>query len=55
VFTPSPSDIAGIVKLKDGTSYRTEFQYGSGFLSQGSRKFLVNSEIVEVVELLKMK
>ena len=43
-----PLDAWAMIKLADGTVYRQEFYYGSGYLSQSSRYFVREEGMVEV-------
>ena len=44
-----PNEISALVTLTDGTSYRIEFHYGEGFLSQSSRFITINDKIKSLV------
>lgn len=43
------NDAYAIVKKKNGQSYRQEFYYGSNYLSQSSRKLIVDKNAVQVI------
>ena len=47
-FSPKMEDAYAIVKLKNGASYRHEFYYGSTYLSNSSRKFMLPAELSEL-------
>ncbi len=42
------NDTYAIIKLDNGTTYRQEFYFGSGYLTQNSRRFLVPDNAVKV-------
>lgn len=48
VVRAGSSDEYGIVELKNGSKRKTEFYYGSGYLSSGSRAVVTDSEAVQV-------
>jgi hypothetical protein len=48
LYTPKSGDIAAIIEFKDGTTQKFEFQYGSGYLSQGSRNLNIPTEAISV-------
>ncbi|HMF71112.1 MAG TPA: hypothetical protein VK616_06535, partial [Flavitalea sp.] len=43
-----PDDYAADIVYKDGTKRRVEFYYGSSYLSQSSRKFMIPRNAVSV-------
>jgi len=43
-----PDDFYADIIYKDGKERRVEFYYGSGYLSQSSRKFLIEKEMVKI-------
>ncbi len=47
-YLPKPDEIAAIVLYKDGKLQKMEFPYGSGYLSQPSRRFQIPSDAVSV-------
>jgi len=47
----TPLDYKAIIIRKDGSRQVREFYYGSGYLSQSSRSFLVNKKEVKSVEI----
>ena len=48
VVRAGSSDEYGIVELKNGSKRKTEFYYGSGYLSSGSRAVVTDSVAVQV-------
>jgi hypothetical protein len=43
-----PDDFSADIIYKDGTKQKMEFYYGSSYLSQSSRKFLVPADATSV-------
>ncbi|MBN8578240.1 MAG: VCBS repeat-containing protein [Cytophagales bacterium] len=48
VFKPEPTDAWAILSFKDGKQQKVEFYYGSGYLSQSSRKWKVPKDAMEL-------
>ena len=48
IFQPQPNDSYAIVSLKDGRTYKSEFYYGSTYLSQSDRSLLLPSTAVSI-------
>lgn len=44
-----PNDVHAIVTLKNGKTYKEEFQYGSTYLSQSSRFLSITQDVVQIV------
>ncbi len=49
VYNAKRADIAAIVKKSDGSLQKTEFYYGSGYLSQGSRSLRIPDNATSVI------
>jgi hypothetical protein len=47
-YLPKTNEIAAIVQYKDGKRQKIEFHFGSGYLSQPSRRFQIPSDAVSV-------
>lgn len=45
--TLKPDDFSADITFKNGTKRRVEFYYGSTYLSQSSRKFLIDKDVVK--------
>lgn len=48
VVSPRPLDVAADITYEDGATQRLELYYGSGYLSQSSRRFLVPGDAAKV-------
>ncbi|MDF9798401.1 hypothetical protein OKW21_003664 [Catalinimonas alkaloidigena] len=44
-------DFYASIALKDGSSYRQEFHYGEGYLSQSTRNFCIDTALLEKITL----
>lgn len=49
VFSPEPEECSAEFIYSDGTKMKTEFYYGSGYLSQSSRKLTIPDDVKEVI------
>ncbi len=47
-----PNDVVALVELNDGSSYRQEFYYGSGYYSQSSRDLFITKELVNKITVI---
>jgi len=48
VITPGPLDVRAILELADGTRTAVDLPYGSGYLSQSSRKLRISPDAIRV-------
>lgn len=49
IYLPKPKDVAAVIYYKDGKKQKIEFTYGSGYLSQTSRRLNIPSTAESVV------
>ncbi len=47
-YTPSANDAYAIIILKNGAQYKHEFYFGSTYLSSGSRKLILSSNVSSI-------
>lgn len=48
IYSPKKDDIAALILLENASIQKQEFHYGSGYLSQGSRKLLIPKNATSV-------
>ncbi len=49
IYIPEPDDIAALIKANNGSLQKVEFFYGSGYLSQSSRKLYIPKDARSVI------